>query len=111
MPARRDGTVGRVDVPLTILRIGQEVEDRPVVPEVIGTSQSAGRDVRFKPRDAAGLPAKPLFRPLQGVGGDIQHGQVGISPVEQCVHEQRGPAAGVNDARILPCTGGLDQLK
>jgi hypothetical protein len=61
------------DVPLSVVRVSQEMKDRPVVPDVHGGHVPLARHVRFNPRDALLPLTQPCLRPCQRRSRHVEH--------------------------------------
>jgi len=86
--ARANRSRREVDVSVSSRRFGQDVEDRSVVPHVVLTGRLPREHVLDKERDPACLFAEPLSYFVEGMRGDVEHGDISESVGEQPIDEQ-----------------------
>jgi hypothetical protein len=100
-PARPERGRRRVHVASAVLGVGQEVEDRPVVPHVVRLRRQVGvGDVRLTPLDfrRAGAEARP--GPGEGGAGEVEHRDAPEAPREAGVDQGGVAAPHVDDRRV-----------
>ena len=102
MAAFGDRPPGQIDILPSVRRIGQEVEHRPVMPDIEGADIPNLGHIGRDPLDTPGPLAQPRPGLAQGGLGDIEHGDSLERKIQQPIDEHRGPAAHVDDA----ATGG-----
>jgi hypothetical protein len=92
--ARLDSAKDRVDVGLTLFTRGEEVEDRPVVPDVVGMPRQLQlRDVARKPIHARRPFPEASPRSRQRGLGQVQDGDLLIAFCEKIIDQRRRAAA------------------
>ena len=73
------------DVGHAVVRLGQEMKRRPVVPDVVRARRLPCGGVGHQPVRAAGAFAETGFRRLQCRRGQIEHGDVVKSAADQFI--------------------------
>ena len=86
--ARANRPRREVDVLASSCRFGQEVEDRSVVPDVVLTGGLPQQHILDEERDAVSLFAEPLSYFIEGMRGDVEHGDISKSSGEQPIDQQ-----------------------
>ena len=87
-----------------VLGVGQEVEDRAVVPDVHPGNRPLPGDVRLDPAHLRLARPEALLRSRQRCGGDVEHADAGDGAIQQIVHEAGIPAS---DVEVLRCGAGV----
>jgi len=91
-----------LDIARAVGRGGQEMKHRTVVPDVIARGRQLGPgDVGGDPLHRLRARAEPRAAGCQRRFGEVEHGQIAITGIEQIVHQHRRAAADVDDVRIL----------
>lgn len=94
----------------TIVLVGEKVKHGTVMPHVEFTAAKRVRcDITATPIHCAGAFTKTSLRHLECGCGDIQDGQISISPAEQVIYQRRFTAANINDSRVTRRGRILDQ--
>src|SRR5258708_5100930 len=81
------GAFEACDVSLAILPFGEEMERRPIMPDIIGLGWFPARRVGNKPIDLHGTTAKTGFGGLQCCRGQIEHGDVPKTILDEAVNQ------------------------
>lgn len=77
--------------------LDQEMEDRPIMPDIVLPRRRPGRDVGDDPADPVGALPEPLPRLGEGAVGDIEDSDIGKAAVEQFAGQMRCAATNIND--------------
>lgn len=91
-----------------VFRIGQEMENGPVVPKGVLTIRHPPCGIRGNPFDPPGLFSKTLPGVAHRLRRDIEDRQIGAAHLNQPVYEKRGPATNVDQWLRRVKSGGLD---
>lgn len=101
-----------VEIAVPVRRIDHEMEHGAVVPEGVTTLKAIRANVDLQPLDPPGRSRTKLAASaLESRGGDIGHGHVPMSALEQMGSEARGPAAEVEYRGVGGQLGPFDQLE
>ncbi len=85
---RRNGVAHLLDVAPAVLRVGQEMEDRTVMPYLkVRWRQSDQRDIGRDPRDGGWARSNPIPRRVQRRGRNIHHGDIGIPGIDEVINQ------------------------
>jgi hypothetical protein len=109
--SHRHSGPNRVQIALPVGRLGQEVEDRPVVPHVHSMWQAQVPGIADDPSHLAGSGTQACPSDPQGCAGHIDHGNVAVTLVEQTVDEERGPSPDVDDGSLPRRRDRTDQAQ
>src|SRR3990170_7081477 len=99
--ARLESGLHRMDVALAVGWVGQEMEDRPVVPQVEGCQRKADLgDIALDPLDLSDTSSETLPGALQSHGGDVQHRRPDKAQREQIIYQGGITPTDVDQARL-----------
>jgi len=115
--ARPERFAQALDIGGPVRRIDEEVERRPVVPEVVGALRRPFRSVRDEPMNLPPRLAEPRLGRCDRRRRDVEDGHVLVAVIDQPIDEARRPAADVDDraerrsarARENASTDGADR--
>ena len=86
-----------LDIGGTVFLIGEKVERRPVVPDVISLYRLPNRDIRHQPMNSIGADAETSLGSLQCRARQIEHADILKSLLNEMVDQPRSAAANVDD--------------
>ena len=112
MPAGGERAGSNVGVCASIVRVGEKVQHRRIVPEI----EVSGREREFQhishvPRDPIRALTEPVSSERQCLLRDIQDADIAKTPVEQVIDERRGARAHIDHARAGGQSGLLEKLQ
>ena len=90
-----------------MVRIGQEVKDGPIVPDVDRRHWPIVHHVSFDPRHLLVGRSKSRSGPGERPRRNIEHRDTGHISTQQVVHEARIPAPDVENSGVGPEAGGV----
>jgi len=105
--ARLERRAEDVGVPGLLSVVGEEVEDRPVVPEAVAAFRAPGEEVGLDPRDRGCPGPYPGPARLEGHRGDVEDAHVREAPLDERGRNPDGAPADVDhrggrgDAELL----------
>src|SRR5262249_54269173 len=111
MAAFGDRSPGQLNILTSVRRIGQEVEDSPVMPDIEGADILNPGYIGRDPFDAPGTLAQPSSGPAQGGFGDIEYRDSAEPNIDQPIDEHRVTAANIDDATPGGGSNRADQLE
>ena len=77
MASRSHGPKNSLDVDMAVFFLGKKVEDRSIVPKVVGVERKLYLcNVRFKPGHLAGAQSETSLRSPKRRRGEIEHGDI-----------------------------------
>jgi hypothetical protein len=110
VPAGSYGARDLAHVRGTVVQVGKKVKHGTVVPHVVLTGAKRVRcHITTQPIYCAGALTKTGLRHRECGCGDIQDGQISVSPLEQVIDQRRFAAANINDSRVTLRGRFLDQ--
>ena len=106
MTTLRDRMSSQLDILPPVGRIGQEVENRPVMPDIESAEGFGFGDIGSNPLDSAGTLSQPRLGHGQRGLGDIENGDFLEGKVKEPIDEHGGTAPHVDDS---PMSGLSDR--
>ena len=99
-----------VNIRRTLLGHGQEVENGPIVPNVICIGfQSRRYEIPDNPPHQPGISAQSLLRDFNRRFRNIEDGQMSVSTGQKIVYQCGFAAADINNRRVQPAGSTLDE--
>src|SRR6056297_80051 len=89
MSSHWDRFHGKLHIRFTILRLGQEVKNGSVMPEIESANITDGSDIGFDPFHAGRSLTKPLLGSFQSNIGNVENRNFTDPDIEQPVHQKR----------------------
>ncbi len=112
MPARLHRPRDLADIGRPILRPGQEVKHRPVVPDIEASRlERIAGDIPAMPLDPGRRRAQSLSGNLQGGRGKVQYVHLPIAHGHQVIDQRRFAAADIYDPAFAAGRRLTDQLQ
>ena len=98
------------DVPVATLIdfVGQEVQHRPVVPDIEDPPRRVIPNIGIHPLHWRRVVPQPFLRDAQRRGRHVHHGEIVVAAREQVIDQTRCPATDVDDAGGGVHPGGVD---
>lgn len=111
MTARLDDRGHVSQVRCAIGRIGQEVEDGTIVPDVDRVSVPVSRDVRFEPAGDTRVGAEPDLCAFERLARRVQDSDADEASRQEMIDETGIPASNIDQSSAGAGAGCLDQLE
>src|ERR1700737_97178 len=94
-----------------ILRVGEKVKGRPVVPNIVGPRRLPGGRIGCNPSHPVCFFAHARSRGSKRCGRQIEDCHILVTLRYKAIGKPRGPATDINDGGGLDCPDEFDQLQ
>src|SRR4051812_36761304 len=99
------------DIGDAVFLVGEKVERRPVVPDVVSLHRLPDRGICHQPLDSVGVGSEASLGSLQRRARQIEHSDILKPPLDEMVDQSRRAAANIDDGRTIDGTRLHDQFE